>query len=100
MGYLRDEQHPYSKVVAYAIQDKIVEAERNVPGMLPLEDRMNARYERFGQRWQPKDMFQPIVNGIRIYMGLKGTGGGGRGGAAGGDGAAKAAQPRPPAAAE
>ena len=87
MGYLRDEQHPYSKVVAYAIQDKIVEAERNVPGMLPLEDRMNARYERFGQRWQPKDMFQPVVNGIRIYMGLKGTGGGGgRGGAAGGAG--------------
>ena len=85
MGYLRDDQHPYSKVVAYAIQDKIVEAERNVPGMLPLEDRMNARYERFGQRWQPKDMFQPVVNGIRIYMGLKGTGGG-RGGAAGGAG--------------
>ncbi len=83
MGYLRDEQHPYSKEVAYAIQDKIVEAERKVPGLLPLEDRMNARYERFGQRWQPKDMFQPIVNGIRIYMGLKGTaGGGGRGGAA------------------
>ena len=78
MGYLRDEQHPYSKKVAYAIQDKIVEAERTVPGLLPLEDRMNARYERFGQRWQPKDMFQPIVNGIRIYMGLKGTAGVGR----------------------
>ncbi len=98
MGYLRDEQHPYSKVVAYAIQDRIVEAERNVPGLLPLEDRMNARYERFGQRWQPKDMFQPIVNGIRIYMALKGT--------AAADAverraarAGKAAQPRLPAAA-
>ena len=86
MGYLRDEQHPYSKVVAFAIQDKIVEAERSVPGMLPLESRMNARYERFGQRWQPKDMFQPIVNGIRIYMGLKGSGGGGGRGGAGGAG--------------
>ena len=83
MGYLRDETHPYSKMVAYAIQDRIVEAERNVPGLLPLEDRMNARYERFGQRWQPRDMFQPIVNGIRIYMSLKGSGGGGRGGAGG-----------------
>jgi hypothetical protein len=98
MGYLRDEQHPYSKLVAFAIQDKIVEAERGVPGLLPLEDRMNARYERFGQRWQPKDMFQPIVNGIRIYMSLKGSGGAGRGGAggaggAGGDGAAGAAVP-------
>ena len=81
---------PTARVVAYAIQDRIVEAEREVPGLLPLEDRMNARYERFGQRWQPRDMFQPIVDGIRIYMSLKGSGGGGRGGAggAGGDGAA------------
>jgi hypothetical protein len=88
MGYLRDEQHPYSKIVAYAIQNKIVEAERNVPGLLGLEERMNSRYERFGQRWQPKDMFQPIVNGIRIYMSLKGSEGtgGGRGGAGGGQG--------------
>src|SRR6185312_12486827 len=94
MGYLRDEQHPYSKAVAYAIQDKIVEAERQVPGLLDLESRMNARYERFGQRWQPKDMFQPIVNGIRIYMGLKGAaGGGGRGGAGGGDAAPGGASP-------
>ena len=83
MGYLRDETHPYSKAVAFAIQDRIVEAERGVPGLLPLEERMNSRYERFGQRWQPRDMFQPIVNGIRIYMSLKGSAGG-RGGAAGG----------------
>jgi hypothetical protein len=89
MGYLRDETHPYSKVVAYAIQDRIVEAERMVPGLLPLEDRMNARYERFGQRWQPRDMFQPVVNGIRIYMSLKGSAG--RGGAGGGGGEAGAA---------
>ena len=95
MGYVRDDQHPYSKVVAYAIQDKIVEAERSVPGMLALEDRMNSRYERFGQRWQPKDMFQPIVNGIRIYMGLKGTSGGGRGGAAGGAGGESGAAAAP-----
>jgi len=90
MGYLRDDTHPYSKIVAFAIQDKIVDAVRKVPGMLELEDRMNSRYERFGQRWQPRDMFQPIVNGIRIYMSLKGTAG--RGGAAGGgEGAAAGA---------
>jgi hypothetical protein len=87
MGYLRDEQHPYSKMVAFAIQDRIVSAERNVPGLLAMEDRMNARYERFGQRWQPRDMFQPIVDGIRIYMSLKGSAGG-RGGAGGGEGGA------------
>jgi hypothetical protein len=92
MGYLRDEQHPYSKTVAFAIRDRIVQAERGVPGLLDLEDRMNARYQRFGQRWQPRDMFQPIVDGIRIYMALKGAPGG-RGAAAGGEAGAAAPAP-------
>ncbi len=72
LTYLRDPEHPYSEKVTYELRDRIVEAERNVPGLLDLETRMNDRYERFGQRWQPKDMTQPIVNGIRIYMALKG----------------------------
>lgn len=90
LGYLRDDTHPYSKQIAYAIQDRIVEAERNVPGLLPLEQRMNSRYERFGQRWQPKNMFQPLVNDIRIYMSLKGTAGRGGAGGEGGPGGATA----------
>src|SRR6185437_4527142 len=45
MGYLRDDTHPYSKMVSYAIQDQIVKAERGVPNLMPLEDRMNSRYE-------------------------------------------------------
>ncbi|MHB8412767.1 MAG: M14 family metallopeptidase [Candidatus Acidiferrales bacterium] len=73
MGYLRDPAHPYSEQIAYALRDRIVDAERNVPGLLPLEGRMNARYERYGQRWDPHYMTQPIVGGIRIYMALKGT---------------------------
>jgi hypothetical protein len=84
LTYLRDETHLYSPKIAYEIRDQIVEAERGVAGLLDLETRMNARYERFGQRWQPDNMQQPIVNGIRIYMALKGSAGGGRGGAAGG----------------
>ncbi len=83
LAYMRDETHPYSEKVTYEIRDRIVEAERNVPGLLDLETRMNGRYQRFGQRWQPENMQQPLVNGIRIYMSLKGSGGG-RGGAAGG----------------
>lgn len=86
LAYLRDPQHPYSKQITYAIRDRIVAAEREVPGLLELESRMNARYERFGQRWQPKYMFQPIVDGIRIYMSLKGSPArrpGGQGGPAG-----------------
>jgi hypothetical protein len=81
LTYLRDEAHPYSEKIAYEIRDRIVEAQRSVPGLLDLENRMNARYQRFGQRWQPEDMQQPIVDGIRIYMALKGSPG--RGGAAG-----------------
>jgi hypothetical protein len=81
LTYLRDETHLYSEKIAYEIRDRIVEAQRSVPGLLDLEDRMNARYQRFGQRWQPDDMQQPVVNGIRIYMALKGSPG--RGGAAG-----------------
>jgi hypothetical protein len=73
LNYLHDPEHPYSMKTAYALQDRIVQAERGVPGLLPLEERMNARYERFGQRWQPRNMYQPVVDGIRIYMSLKGN---------------------------
>jgi len=83
LTYLRDDTHLYSEKIAYEIRDRIVEAQRGVPGLLDLENRMNARYQRFGQRWQPEDMQQPVVNGIRIYMALKGSAGG-RGGASGG----------------
>jgi hypothetical protein len=71
LSYLRDAEHPNGRKIAFAFRDRIVEAERNVPGLLPLEERMNARYERFGRRWDPRYMAQPIVNGIRIYMALK-----------------------------
>lgn len=81
MGYLRDVEHPDSEQVAYALRDRIVNAERNVPGLLPLETRMNARYERYGQRWDPRYITQPIVGGIRIYMALKGSPAPRRGGA-------------------
>jgi hypothetical protein len=84
LTYLRDDTHLYSEKIAYEIRDRIVEAQHNVPGLLDLENRMNARYQRFGQRWQPEDMQQPIVNGIRIYMALKGSPGRGGANATGG----------------
>ena len=73
LNFLRDTEHPFSPKIAFEIRDRIVEAERNVPGLLDLENRMNARYQRFGQQWQPRNMQQPVVNGIRIYMSLKGA---------------------------
>jgi len=73
LNFLRDTEHPFSPKIAFEIRDRIVEAERNVPGLLDLENRMNARHQRFGQQWQPRNMQQPVVNGIRIYMSLKGS---------------------------
>lgn len=37
-----------------------------------MNARMNARYERYGQRWDERDFQQPIYEGVRIYMALKG----------------------------
>ena len=94
LTYLRDDTHLYSEKIAYEIRDRIVEAQRGVPGLMELENRMNARYQRFGQRWQPEDMQQPIVDGIRIYMALKGSAGrGGAGAGAGGGGATGGVSP-------
>ncbi|HEX5474111.1 MAG TPA: M14 family zinc carboxypeptidase [Vicinamibacterales bacterium] len=83
MNYLRDGQHPYSHAVAYAIRARVVEGVRNAPGMLALENRMNARYARYG-KFAPDYMTQPLTDGIRIYSALKGNDGSGRrGGGAG-----------------
>ncbi|HEY7855219.1 MAG TPA: M14 family zinc carboxypeptidase, partial [Terriglobales bacterium] len=80
LSFVRDTTtNTYSEAVTYALRDRIVAAERKVPGLLPLETRMNDRYERWGQAFQPDNMQQPVVDGIRIYMALKGsaaTGGG------------------------
>jgi hypothetical protein len=73
LNYYRDANHPDGRKIAFALRDRIIEAERSVPGLLPLEERMNARYQRFGQRWDSRYMAQPIVSGIRMYMALKGS---------------------------
>ncbi|MDE3154764.1 MAG: hypothetical protein KGN76_06655, partial [Acidobacteriota bacterium] len=71
--YLRDPAHPYSEQFTYDLRDRIADAIAKVPGLMPLESRMNARYQRWGQRWDPDHMMQPIVGGVRIYMALKGV---------------------------
>ena len=71
--YLRDPNYPYSEAFTYDLRNRIVDAIGKVPGLMPLENRMNARYERWGQRWDPDHMMQPIVGGVRLYMALKGV---------------------------
>ncbi len=73
LNYLRDPAYPYSEQFTYDLRDRIANAIAKVPDLLPLETRMNARYQRWGQRWDPDHMMQPIVGGVRIYMALKGA---------------------------
>jgi hypothetical protein len=90
LGYFRDPDLPYSKLVAYTLQDQIVAAERAVPGLLALETNMIDRYRRWGHDWQSEDVTDSVVNGITMNMALKGTpargGAAGRGGAPGSGG--------------
>lgn len=83
LSYSRDPNQPYSEKIAHEIKDRIADAQNAVPGLMELEGRMNARYQRFGQRWQPRDMQQPLTKGVRIYMSLKGGGNRGGGGVEG-----------------
>ena len=83
LSFSRDPNQPYSEKIAHEIKDRIADAQNAVPGLMDLEGRMNARYQRFGQRWQPRDMQQPLTKGVRIYMSLKGGGNRGGGGAEG-----------------
>jgi hypothetical protein len=87
LGYFRDPDLPYSKLVAYTLQDQIVAAERAVPGLMPLETNMVDRYRRWAHDWQPEDVADSVVDGITMNMALKGTArGAGRGGAPGSGG--------------
>ena len=86
LNYLRDADHPFSKDVTYDLRQRIAAAMAAVPGALELNARMNDRYARFGQRWDPRAFQQPIYHGVRVYMSLKGAEG--RGAGAGGGPAA------------
>ena len=83
LSYSRDPNQLYSEKIAHEIKDRIADAQNAVPGLMDLEARMNSRYQRFGQRWQPRDMQQPLTKGVRIYMSLKGGGNRGGGGVEG-----------------
>ena len=83
LGYFRDPDLPYSKLIAFTLQDQIVAAERAVPGLLAIETNMIDRYRRWAHDFQPEDVTDSVVNGITMNMALKGTvragAGGGRG---------------------
>jgi hypothetical protein len=81
LSYLSDPKHEWSKDVAYELRDRIAKAINQVPGAAALDSSENSLYDRYGVRWEPRRFQQPIHDGVRIYMSLRGQkaapGGGG-----------------------
>lgn len=73
LNYLKDPDHPQSETVTLAIRDYIVNNMAQLPGVLDMNAKMNARYFRYGQQWDERDFQQPIYKGVRIYMAQTGT---------------------------
>ena len=71
LSYLGDDEHPNSRIVVYALRDKIVDEMAKTPGVLELNQRENGRYERY-QHWDALSYQEPIYKGVRINMALKG----------------------------
>jgi hypothetical protein len=78
LGYLADQDHPESRIVTYALRDKIVSEMVKTPGVLEMNAHENDRYERY-QHFDAESYQQPIYKGVRINMALKGQSGGGMG---------------------
>jgi hypothetical protein len=81
LSYLSDPKHEWSKDIAYELRARIAHAINGVPGAAALNASENSLYDRYGVRWEPRRFQQPIHDGVRIYMSLKGQkaapGGGG-----------------------
>ena len=74
LGYLDGPDYPNNKDIAYELRERIADNFATVPGAMALEDRMNARYDRYGVPWEPRSFQEQIYKGVRIYMSLKGVG--------------------------
>jgi hypothetical protein len=74
LGYLGDDEHPESRVVTYALREKIVNEMAKTPGVLEMNASENDRYQRYQryQHWDAESYQQPIYKGVRINMALKG----------------------------
>lgn len=70
--YFNDPDHAQSKTVTYALRDYIVDSMSKAPGVLDMNARMNGRYYRYGQQFDPIAFQQPIYKGVRVYMAVTG----------------------------
>jgi hypothetical protein len=63
-------KYPHHKEVALALRDYVIDAVRNVPGLLETNGRMDSRFDRYG-RFNPEEYKSEYYRGIRISQELR-----------------------------
>ena len=74
LGYPSDDEHPESRIFAYAMREKIVAEMAKAPGALDMNAHENELYARY-QIFDAESYQEPVYKGVRIKMALKGQGG-------------------------
>ncbi|MCD6263905.1 hypothetical protein J7L60_05820, partial [Candidatus Bathyarchaeota archaeon] len=72
LSYVEDPRFPRHKEVALAIRDYIVEAINSDPRVRAMNERMYARYRKYGS-FDPEVYKENLYRGVLIYTALKGT---------------------------
>jgi hypothetical protein len=72
-SYIQDPRYPKHKDVAFAIRDYIVDGITSDARVRALNERMYARYQKYGVDWDPKTFKEDIYRGVKIYSAIKGA---------------------------
>jgi hypothetical protein len=72
-SYVHDPRYPKHKEVAFALRDRIAEAINSDARLRELNQRMYARYRKYGVQWDPKTFKEDLHKGVRIYTAIKGV---------------------------
>ncbi len=72
-SYVQDPRYPKHKEVAFALRDRIAEAINSDARLRELNQRMYARYRKYGVQWDPKTFKEDLHKGVRIYTAIKGV---------------------------
>ena len=73
MSYVEDPKYPHHKEVALALRNYVVEGIRTEPEVMAMNERMYARYDRYGGKFDPESFKRDYTRGVRIYQALKGV---------------------------
>ncbi|MDA0328018.1 MAG: M14 family metallopeptidase [Gemmatimonadetes bacterium] len=79
-GYVDSPEFPRHKDAAFEIRDYITRGINSNPDVFDLNQRMYAKYERYGAAFDPDVFNLPMTDGVLIEMPLKGSSGEGGGG--------------------